>query len=387
MTKPPCHIEVRPIHDKKLYRFLGFETESQFLNRATINRVFCRVMRCGSCFIPKGSPLVTRLITATNLTIETKRSKLNATLPPEYAAFSSVFSEEASSCLPPSCPYDHTINLNNIFVPKIGKVYPLSPDEQKATEAFLEENLCSGKIRPSKSPQDSSFFIKKKDGKLRPCQDYRYLNSHTTRDAYPLPLISDLIDKLKGAKVFTKFDIRWGYNNVRIKDKDQWKGAFITHKGLFESTVMFFGMNNSPSTFQRFMNDSFRDMIAKGWLVIYMDDLLIFSFDDATHSEHTRCVLQRMTELDLHLCFEKYNFATTEVEYLGMIIKPGTLAMDPVKLDGIASWPTPTTVKNVRSFLSFANFYHHFIDHYSDIARPLIDLTKKDKPWDWSAAC
>jgi hypothetical protein len=135
------------------------------------------------------------------------------------------------------------------------------------------------------------------------------------------------------------------------------------------------------------MNNSFCDMIAEEWLVIYMDDLLIFSPDDATHSKHTRRVLQRMTELDLHLRLEKCNFATAEVEYLGMIVKLGTLAMDPVKLDGIASWPTPTTVKTVRSFLGFANFYCHFIDHYSDIARPLIDLMKKDKPWDWSAAC
>ena len=206
-----------------------------------------------------------------------------------------------------------------------------------------------------------------------PCQDYRYLNEHTTRDAYPLPLISDLIDKLKDAKLFTKFDVRWGYNNVRIKDGHQWKAAFITHKGLFEPTVMFFGLTNSPATFQWFMNDSFRNMIAEGWLVIYMDDLLIFSPDEETHRERTKRVLQRMTELDLHLKLEKCCFATTEVEYLGMIVKPGQLAMDPVKLDGIASWPTPEKVRDVRSFLGFANFYRRFIPDYSNVACPLID--------------
>jgi hypothetical protein len=207
MIKPPCHVKVHPIHNKKLYRFLGFETESQFLDRATVNRVLCQVMRCGSRFIPKGSPLVARLTTATNLAIKMEKSKPKATLPPEYAAFLSVSSEEASLRLPPSRPYDHAISLNDTFISKIGKVYPLSPDKQKATEAFLEENLCSGKIRPSKSPQASwFFFLKKKDGKLCPCQDYRYLNSHTTHDAYPFPLVSDL-NKLKGAKVFTKFDI------------------------------------------------------------------------------------------------------------------------------------------------------------------------------------
>jgi hypothetical protein len=207
-TKPPRHIEVHTIHDRKLCHFLRFETKPEFLNRATINRVLCRVMRCGSCFIPKGSPLVARLTTATNLAVEAEKFKPKATLPPEYIAFSSVFSKEAFSCLPPSCPYDHAINLDDTFVPKIGKVYPLSPDKQKATETFLEENLYSRKIRPSKSPQASLFFfMKKKNGKLCPCQDYQYLNSYTTRDAYPLPLVSDLIDKLKGAKVFIKFDV------------------------------------------------------------------------------------------------------------------------------------------------------------------------------------
>ena len=231
------------------------------------------------------------------------------------------------------------------------------------------------------------FFVKKKDGGLRPCQDYRYVNEHTIRDAYPLPLISDLVDKLRDAKVFTKFDVRWGYNNVQIKDGHQWKAAFITHKGLFEPTVMFFGLTNSPATFQRFMNDSFHDMIAEGWLVIYMDDLLIYSPDTTLHEECTKRVLQRMAELDLHLKLEKCKFTTDEVEYLGMIVKPGQLAMDPVKLDGIASWPTPTKVKDVRSFLGFANFYRHFISDYSNVARPLLDLTKKNLPWNWSPSC
>ena len=192
--------------------------------------------------------------------------------------------------------------MKDSFIPKVGKVYPLSPDERKATDEFIDEHLKSGKIRPLSSPQASPFlFIKKKDGKLRPCQDYRYLNELTVRDGYPLPLISDLLDKLQGAKLFTKFDVRWGYNNVRIKDGHQWKGAFTTHQGLFKPMVMFFGMMNSPATFQRFMNDSFRDMIAEGWLLIYMDDLLILSPNKKTHEERTKRVLARMEELDLHL--------------------------------------------------------------------------------------
>ena len=147
---------------------------------------------------------------------------------------------------------------------------------------------------------------------------------------------------------------------------------------------MFFGLTNSPTTFQCFMNNSFRDMIVEGWLVIYMDDLLIYSPDTTTHTEQTKRVLQRMIKLDLHLKLEKCTFTTTMVEYLGMIVKPGQLAIDPVKLNSIAQWPTPSKVKDVRSFLGFANFYHQFIPNYSTIARPLIDLTKKNLPWNWT---
>ena len=150
---------------------------------------------------------------------------------------------------------------------------------------------------------------------------------------------------------------------------------------------MFFGMTNSPATFQRFMNDSFRNMIAKGWLLIYMDDLLIFSPNAKTHEERTKRVLARMEELDLHLRLSKCEFASKQVEYLSMIIEPGHVTMDPVKLDGIASWPTPTKVCDVRSFLGFTNYYRRFIPEYSTVAHPLLDLTKKDHSWNWTPTC
>ena len=144
-------------------------------------------------------------------------------------------------------------------------------------KAFIDEHLKSGKIRKSQSPQASPFFfVQKKDGGLQPCQDYRYLNEHMVKNAYPLPLISTLIDKLKGVKYFSKMDIQWGYNNIRIKEGDEWKAAFTTPFGLYEPLVMFFGQCNSPPTFQAFMDSTFRDMIAEGWLIIYMDDVLVF---------------------------------------------------------------------------------------------------------------
>ena len=194
------------------------------------------------------------------------------------------------------------------------------------------------------------------------------------KNAYPLPLISDLVDQLKGAKYFTKLDIWWGYNNVWLKEGDEWKAAFITKFGLFEPTVMFFGLCNSQATFQTMMNEIFQDMIHERWIIIYMDDIFIFTKTIKENVECIKRVLQRLADNDLYLKPEKCIFWMKEVEYLGMIISENQLQMDPVKLWGIAEWPAPTNVKNVRSFLGFGNYYHRFIHNYGNITRPLNDL-------------
>lgn len=166
-------------------------------------------------------------------------------IPSYLAKYQHVFEKQASERFPESRPYDHAIDLKPDFLPKDCKVYPLSPLEEEKMNEFIDENLRKGYIRPSKSPMASPFFfVGKKDGNLRPCQDYRYLNEGTVRNAYPLPLISDLLDQVKGFHKFTKMDLRSGYNNVRIKDGDQWKAAFKTKRRLFEPTVMFFGLCN-----------------------------------------------------------------------------------------------------------------------------------------------
>ena len=310
----PKHINVDMIKEDHLGSYLNQETKSQYIHWALDNHAIHRIIQCGSRFLPSNSPVIARLTTATKLAIATEKAKAKPSLPPKYAPFASIFLKEATDHILPFCLYDHEINLDESFKPKIGKVYFLSPEEWKATEDFLDENLKTSKIHPSNSPQASPFFfVKKKDRGLWPCQDYRYVNEHTVRDAYPLPLISNLIDKLQGAKIFTKFDVRWGYNNVQIKDGHQWKAAFVTHKGLFEPTMMFFSLTNFPATSQHFMNDSFRDMIIEGWLVIYMVNLLIYSPDMTTHTEWTKWVLQRMVELDLHLKLEKCTFAASMV--------------------------------------------------------------------------
>jgi hypothetical protein len=177
-------------------------------------------------------------------------------VPKTYHDYLSVFQKKESERMPKRKPWDHSIELKPGFVPKKSKVYPLSPQEQIEVDSFINEQLRKGYICPSKSPQTSPiFFQPKKDLKKHMCTDYRYLNEGTVRNAYPLPLISEIIDKVGKAKVFTKLDLRWGYNNVRIKEGDEWKAAFATRRGSFEPLVMFFGMTNSPPTFQNMMND------------------------------------------------------------------------------------------------------------------------------------
>lgn len=320
---------------------------------------------------------------------ENKKATTLEELLPEYLhGYKEVFEKKAAERFPGSRPWDHAIDMQPSFVPKDCKVYPLSPKEREELDKFLDENLQKGYIQPSKSPMASPFFfVDKKDGALRPVQDYRYLNSHTVKNAYPLPLISDLLDKLQGAKIFTKLDVRAGYNNIRIKEGDQWKAAFKTPRGLFEPTVMFFGLCNAPATFQAMMNAIFKDMIDEGWIVIYMDDILIFSGNREDHRKRTIRVLERLKEHDLFLKAEKCLFEVEEVEFLGTVIKPGELSMDPVKLQGISEWPTPTTVKQVQSFLGFGNFYRRFIHKYSDLSKPLNELTKKNQKFEWTPAC
>jgi len=226
-------------------------------------------------------------------------------------------------------------------------IYRLTPKEADALKEYISEHLRKGYIRPSKSPMACPFFfVDKKDGKLRPVQDYRTLNEITIKNAAPLPLIPELIDKLHGARYFTKLDIRWGYNNIRIRPGDEYKAAFKTSLGLFKPTVMPFGLCNAPATFQAMMNYIFGPEIDGSHVVVYLNDILIFTEDLASLSELTHAVLQRLEEHDLYLKPEKCVFAQTSVEYLGIVISNGQVSMDPAKVAGITEWPVPRTVKH-----------------------------------------
>lgn len=204
-----------------------------------------------------------------------EKSAGETSVPPKFKEYADVFEKKKSERFPPSRPWDHAIDLKPDFIPRDFPMYAVAPAEEKALREFIDENLRKGYIRPSKSPMTSPFFfVGKKGGDLRPCQDYRYLNAGTIENRYPVPSSNEVIDQLTGSKIFTKFDLRAGYNNVRIKEGDEWKAAFKTKYGPFEPTVMFFGLCNSPATFQNMMDDIFREEVNEGWLGIYMDDMV-----------------------------------------------------------------------------------------------------------------
>ena len=253
---------------------------------------------------------------ATELAIQAGEGKKKVEVPPQYAKFKRLFSEEASHHFPPKRAWDHAIDFKPDAPDVIDcKVYPMTLTEDKALEDFIKEQHAKGYIRPLKSPYASPFFfIKKRDGKLRPVQDYRRINNYTIRNQYPLPLISELTANLSGAHIFSKLDVQWGYNNVRIKEGDEHKAAFKTKYGLWEPTVMFFGLTNSPATFQAMMDSIYRPVVEK-WaqrstcIEKYMDDIAIAtSTNEADHTEAVMDVLQVAEDHDLYFKPEKCVF-------------------------------------------------------------------------------
>ncbi|XP_070795472.1 uncharacterized protein, partial [Pituophis catenifer annectens] len=230
------------------------------------------------------------------------------------------FSEKEADRLPPHRPYDCAVDLMpNAPLPS-GRLYSMSEPELAALRDFLEKNLARGFIRPSTSPLSAPvLFVKKKTGDLRLCCDYRRLNAITVRNRYPLPLIPELMERLREASIFTKLDLRGAYNLVRVREGDEWKTAFGTRYGHFEYTVMPFGLTNAPAVFQHLMNDVFRDMLDR-FVVIYLDDILIYSRTPESHLQHVRQVLQCLREHQLYAKLEKCYFFQTSIEFLGHIL-------------------------------------------------------------------
>ena len=310
-----------------------------------------------------------------------------SSVPAEYHDYAEVFSDAKANTLAPHRPYDLHIDIEENKPIPPSPMYSLSAVEQKALREFLDENINSGFIRQSTSPHGAPIlFVKKKDGSLRLCVDYRALNRITKKDRYPLPLISDLLQSPGKARIYTKIDLRHAYHLVRIAEGDEWKTTFRTRYGSFEWLVMPFGLSNAPAAFQRFMNDIFQDLL-DNCVIVYLDDILIFSEDLDSHRRQVKEVLRRLRQHGLYARPDKCEFHRDTVEYLGFILSPEGLRMSSDKIQTILDWPTPRKVKDVQSFLGFANFYRRFIPHYSDITVPLTRLTRKSAEWAWTDKC
>ena len=308
-------------------------------------------------------------------------------VPPEYHEFADVFSKTKADILPEHRPYDLKITLEEGATPPLGPIYSLSKIELDTLRDYIEENLRSGFIRPSNSPCGAPvLFVKKKDGSLRLCVDYRGLNKITRKDRYPLPLVSDLLDAPRKARIYTKIDLRHAYNLVRIAPGDEWKTAFRTRYGSFEWLVMPFGLSNAPAAFQRFVNEVFADLLDV-CVVVYLDDILIYSDNPDEHRAHVREVLRRLRKHHLYARADKCEFHAESVEYLGYILSRDGLTMAESKIKAILDWPEPRKVRDIQSFLGFANFYRRFIHNYSEIVLPLTRLTRKGVPWDFDQKC
>ncbi|KAL0181246.1 hypothetical protein M9458_023652, partial [Cirrhinus mrigala] len=302
---------------------------------------------------------------------------LTSSIPSEYQDLLEAFSRTKATHLPPHRSGDCAIDLIPGATPPRGRIFPLSQAESEAMQRYIQEELAKGFITPSTSPASAGFFfVKKKDGGLRPCIDYRGLNEVTVKYRYPLPLVPSALEQLRSAKLFTKLDLRSAYNLIRIREGDEWKTAFSTTSGHYEYRVMPFGLANSPSCFQAFVNEVFRDMLNR-WVIVYIDDILIYSNSYSEHVQHVRAVLRRLITHQLYAKEEKCAFHQDKVSFLGYIISSEGVAMDERKVEAVLNWPLPSTLRELQRFLGFANFYRRFIRNFSTAAAPLTAMVKK----------
>jgi len=308
-------------------------------------------------------------------------------IPEEYHEYADVFSKSKAETLTPHCPYNLRIDLEKDSHPLVGTIYSLSKFKQEALKEFIDENLTNGFIHSTSSPHGAPvLFVKEKDGSLQLCVDFRGLNKIMKKNRYPLSLISDLLDSHRKARIYTKIDLWHAYHLVRIAKGDEWKTAFWACYGAFEWSVMPFGLTNALAAFQRFMNDLFSDLLDV-CIIVYLDDILIYSDDITQHRKHVKEVLKRLWKAGLYAKAEKCEFHSDFIEYLGYVLSLSGLTMSDTKVKTIQEWPEPKKVKDIQFFLGFANFYRRFIFNYSDIVIPLTRLTRKDTPWNFDENC
>ncbi|RAL60082.1 hypothetical protein DID88_000708 [Monilinia fructigena] len=310
-------------------------------------------------------------------------------IPAQYREYHRAFSKTESNILPPSRPYDHKIILegDGEKALKYSPLYKMSLEQLEVIKEYLTENLSKGFIEPSQAPFAApTLFVRKPNGSLRFCIDFRLLNSLTRKDRYPLPLIDETLARLAGAKIYTKLDIRQAFHRIRMDPASEEYTTFRTRYGSYKCKVLPFGLTNGPATYQRYMNDVLFDYLDV-FCTAYLDDILIYSENEEEHEAHVKLVLARLESAELQADLKKCEFNVKRTKYLGFIISTHGIEVDPEKVEVVESWTYPSTVKGVQSFLGFCNFYRRFIKDYGIIAKPLTELTKSNVIFHFDDMC
>jgi hypothetical protein len=297
-----------------------------------------------------------------------------------------VFPEEL-----PGMPPDRDIEFLTELLPETPSIskrpYRMPVNELVELKKQIAELQAKGFIRPSSPPWGAPvLFVEKKDGTQRMCIDYRSLNEVTIKNNYPLPRIEDLFDQMKGASVFSKIYLRSGYHQLKIQESNILRTAFRTWYGLYEDTMMSFGLTNAPAYFMYLMNKVFMEYLDK-FIVVFIDDILVFSKTMEEHEEHLRLVLEKLRPNQLYAKFSKCEFWLTEVAFLGHVISAGGVSVDPGKVKDVLNWMPPATISEIQSFLGLAGYYRRFIKDFSKIAKPMMKLLEKNKAFEWTKEC
>ena len=304
-------------------------------------------------------------------------------IPCELVDYLDVFSKVAALKLPAHRSADLAIDLEPGKFPPLRPIYKMPPVESIALKEYLTENLQQGFIESSTSPFGAPIlFVKKPDGSLRLCVDYRGLNSVTRKNVYPLPIINELFNEVQGARYFSKLDLRGAYNLLRVRKGDEWKTAFRTRFGHFQYKVMPFGLTNAPACFQSFINDIFKDYLNE-FVIVYLDDICIFSKDKDEHTKHIKIVLDLLRQNKLYAKFSKCEFYQDSIEFIGHRISEAGIEMCPSKIEALEKWPILACKDDILSFLGLANYYRRFIKNFSDVALPLTRQLKKTEKFVW----
>jgi len=304
--------------------------------------------------------------------MEINHHKIEKIVPKQFHWWLKVFGKVESERMPVQKVWDHAIDVKENFKPSKAKVYPLSRNKREEVQKFVDEHLKKGYIQSSKSQQTLPvFFVGKKGGGKCMVMDYRKLNRQTVKNNYPLPLIMELVDSIGSKQVFTKMDLRWGYNNVRVKEGDKWKAAFTTHVGSFEPVVMFFGIKNLPATFQVMMNKILRDLINEGKVAAFVDDVLVGTEMEEGHEEVAEEVLRQLEKNDLYVKPEKCMWKMQKVPFLGVVMGEGKVEMEEDKVEEVLKWLMPQYMRDVRKFLELANYYRQFVKDFAKVALPM----------------